>query len=505
MTTHSLDASQPARLQILPPTLRVPWPKPGAGRAMLLHGIVRVGALLTVLGLVTISWERLADIHVGAYNVKLPSVAFSLAAVCLAPAFRAALRRMKSRGVRALAVLCVLIFALFVIRALFEPQPLHGLAQVLAVVTGAVAPAVAVFAVVGDVADLLWVLDWFVRGGVLAAAFGLYQLLAFYLHWPQFVNYSGVAVGGTVGRIAAFNYEPAYFAYYLVLVVGALLVRMRLRGVRFPWAAATVLGAALTFADVRALLFVAPAFLLLLALGWRGNRGSVLRLAALAVVLIAVVLGVDTAVKDAVATPAIASPEGSSPTARASSSGVPEASETAVPTADGTAAPVPGETVVPSPSPAGPVSPTSIFDPHEATSNAPRIAMYKAALQVDLRHPFTGVGPGELGSALQGSQYVRVPADSTVVANNIWLQAAADGGAPMLLLELAVAIGVATGYFRSMRSAIQPLFAVWIAVLGVAGMLTSYYFDSKIWAVLGMLGAASCVIRVRSGARCAEH
>ena len=420
-----------------------------------------LAALLCAVGLATASWERLGNIPLGPYNVKLPVVVLSLAALLtLAPAWRRVRslvrRSSSSRWVIVLAGAAVVLFAL---RAATSSPLVPGIAQLVAVLSGAVLPAIAVLGVSRDGQDLAWLMRWFIGGAFVASGFGLYQLLAFYTGLPQGIEYRGVGTSGAGGRISAFSYEPAYFAYFLILTIGVLIALAHLERRRVSWAALAIFALLLALANVRALLFVLPVLALLLATDWRRNRSVLFRGAVVgaAAFVIAATLPLALSSLDALASRLAPAGSGSS-----------EAGSTL-------------------PSAAAPQLPSDVLDPSEPSSNGPRLDLYRAVLRVDLNNLPLGVGPGHLGDALVASGYTAPNQGPTVVANNIWLQAVADGGVLLLLIEAGVLLAVGLLWWRARRLPAHAAASALLAVLLVGGLLTSYFFDIKIWITLAFI------------------
>ncbi|WP_375399802.1 O-antigen ligase family protein [uncultured Amnibacterium sp.] len=451
---------------------------PGSlGRSDILAGAASV---LCCLGLFTLSWEQLGNIGLGSYNVKLPVVLFTIAAIVGAPRWWASLRRIRalSRPARLVVPLAVAVVVILVVRSLTASPVSAGLAQVAAVLTGAVAPALAVLAVVATRADVAWALRWIIAGAGVAGVFGLWQLFAFYVGLPQLITYTGVGTSGVGGRISAFSYEPAYFAYFLVFAGTAVIALAVLEQRRVRWLAIGFFGVILTLVNVRALTFVLPVAAVLLLVSFRQNRRVVARSAAAAAVLIVASLALPFAV-DFVAshlpTPQTTTATGpESPRAKESTRAEPTSTPSAKPLL---------------PLPVAP--PTEVLDPNEPSSNEPRLALYRAVLRVDQNHIAFGVGPGQLRRALAEVGYVAPNQGEQVVANNIWLQAAADGGVLLLLVELSIVVMVALLWWSLRRTAVQPLASGWLAVVLVGGMLTSYFFDLKVWVFLALILAVS--------------
>lgn len=425
------------------------------------------------IGLFTVSWDRLANIQLAGYNVKLPSLVFTIAALAVIPMLWRRRTEFRDRWVRMIGALVALLFVVLVVASLISDRPAAGLAQIVAVVTGALAPSIAVFGVARALPDLVWAMRWFLAGAALASVFGLYQLAAFYLGWPQFITYTGVGVDGEAGRIAAFSYEPAYFANFLILAFGAAVTVAILRGRRLGWVPVFGFAVMLVLVNVRALFFVLPVLVVLLAIRWRQNRRLLLRVVVAAVVVVGVNIGTTSVIAQVTA----------------------QAIQQAQPVAPGE---TPTDVPVATPDPTARAdAPTNVLNPNEQSSNAPRLALYKAVLDVSLVRPVLGVGPGNLGGALADSGYMPPNQGTQVVANNIWLQALADGGIVLVLVEAGIVVLMVVQFFRRASSPVQPLIAAWLTVVGVSGMLTSYFFDVKIWVVLGMVIAA-VVIRGRT-------
>jgi hypothetical protein len=441
---------------------------PPSGRTGLLAFVT---AVLVAAGLLTVSWERLGNLTVAGYNAKLPVLLFSAAALLAAPRWGRWLREIRARSaaVRWTALLAVAVVLVLVVRGLTSLPIGLGLAQIVAVASGAVAPALALLASLRSASDVVWALRWFVTGAVIASLFGFYQLFAFYTGLPQGITYTGVGTSGEGGRISAFNYEPAYFAYFIVLAIGAVIALARLTGRRVSWLAIVFFALVLVLVNVRALLFVLPLLTVLLALQWRANRRLLLRGLLAGVVVFGVVSLVPLAVA---AAQDAAAPRATSTAADPARSTVPSAGSSKET----------GPTV-----PAAPQLPTDVLDPSEPSSNGPRVELYKAVLAVDLQHLALGVGPGHLRDALAANGYVAPNQGANVVANNLWLQAAADGGVLLLALEGAVVAALAVLWWRRRRTAAHPLASALLAVLLVGGMLTSYFFDIKIWVVLALV------------------
>lgn len=442
--------------------------------------LASAASVLCCLGLFTMSWEQLGNIGLGPYNVKLPVVLFTTAAIVGAPRWWGRLRRLRdlTRPARLVVPLVVAVVVILIVRSLIASPVSAGLAQVAAVLTGAVAPALAVLAVAATRADVAWVLRWIIAGAGVAGVFGLWQLFAFYVGLPQLITYTGVGTSGVGGRISAFSYEPAYFAYFLVFASTAVIALAVLEQRRVRWLAIGFFGVILTLVNVRALTFVLPVAAVLLLVSFRQNRRVVASASAAAAVLIVASLALPLTV-DFVASHL---PAPQTTTAAGPASPREKDAPRAEPSSTPSAKPVLPIAVAP---------PTEVLDPNEISSNAPRLALYRAVLQVDQDHIAFGVGPGQLRRALGRVGYVASNQGQQVVANNIWLQAAADGGVLLLVVELSIVLMVALLWWSLRRTAVQPLASGWLAVVLVGGMLTSYFFDLKVWVFLALILAVS--------------
>ncbi|MDQ1205653.1 O-antigen ligase [Microbacterium sp. SORGH_AS_0862] len=409
--------------------------------------------------LFTIGWDRLANVSVMGFNVKVPILLFALSLVLgliewivMAGSLEKARRRW-SRWDLTLGGLILAALLVLVASSLLSEHPASALLQCVTVVLGAVVPFVAV--VVGarlhdDLADLLRA---FIAGGMVAAVFGLYQLLAALVDWPQLIEYE--ALGGGSARISSFLYEAGYFGYYMVLVVGAVIAYDRLRS-RTTWFSMALIAALVLvtiLANTRAAYLTLP--LLLVALGWpyvgrlRRFWPWVAGAVAAAVALVFLLPGVFGFLWERF---------------------------------------------------------TSIFDPTEESSNAPRLEWIDRTLRISADHPLLGIGPGNLfyvapryGGDVTGGR------PNSIIANNAFLQALLDGGILLLLCQLAVVAVIVWQTYRLRRPVSQALIGSWLSVAIVALFITSYYWDLKLWAVAALAWAATGVVRAPRRVRSAEQ
>lgn len=397
------------------------------------RGGTRASIAVLSAALFTVSWARFATIPIGSFNLRLAPILFVLAIVLLAvdPLLVRREQRPNSRA----WLLIIAIVGVMLLACVGAKEVVPALLQVAATVIGAVVPCAAVYLAVRRGAGTVALLNAFIRGGYFACGFGLYQLLAFYRGWPQFVEYQ--ATSGGLGRISSFSYEPAYFGYFLVLVLGALVTRARLQGVRIPAIPVTFVLAVLLLANSRATLLTLPVLAVLVF--WR-NPSSVERARL-------VVGGVAACWLAAVVF--LAEPRS-------------------------------WQFVVDRVS--------NLFNPAEQSSNAPRLDLYETCLRIVQEHFLTGIGPGQLVdyAPVYGLPNLPGATSNSVIANNVWLQAALDGGVALVLAQLLLVVAVVRVYARD-SSALRGLAAGWLSVLVVASFVTSFFFDPGMWAVLGLL------------------
>ncbi len=402
--------------------------------------------VLCCLGLFTVTWDRFANVTVGGFNVKLPVVAFG-AAFALTFVTRTSLPAAVDSRRRIILWTVGLIAVAYGIGIAWAVNRPAALAQFGTLILGAVLPLLAITRVAArGRGTSVTLLDAYVKGGVVAAVAGIYQLAAFYTGLPQPFSYSGE--GGGFGRISSFAYEPAYFGYYLILVLGAMAARDAMLRRPTPVVPAVLVFGALLLCNSRAVFFTLPLFILL---GVRRHPVGLKRIVpaglvvpiALAVVLVVLMSPPATAFVD--------------------------------------------ERF------------GSVFDPTERTSNAPRLDQYEVIVNVIEDHP-QGIGPGNLLDV--GPKYgLRPTADDTsnsLVANNIWLQSMLDGGVLLTMVQAFLILVVATFLLARGQSPVAYLAAAWITIAVVAGMLTSFFYDVRLWAALGLLLAVLTEVSERT-------
>lgn len=387
--------------------------------------------VLCWIGLFAVSWDRLANVVVGGFNVKLPVLAFFAAFVI---SLVEKPRQVSPPRVRRVYYLILLIVIVYCGALLFGIDRHAGLGQLFTVLLGAVIPAVAIERVARVHRRRLSMLDAFVAGGVFAAAFGLYQLAASYTGLPQFIEYTGQ--GGDVGRISSFAYEPAYFGYFLILVLGAMAARDLLEPRPRSLLGLLTIVAALALCNSRAVFFTLP---ILLLLSLRSGPVGLRRLQGPRVITPLILL----ALFGAFLQPSVV-----------------EFAQTRL---------------------------GSAFDTREAASNAPRLEVYQGTLDIVRDHPF-GIGPGSL-RAVAPDYGLRFDPDTPanqVVSNNIWIQSMLDGGIILAIAQVALIIGVALLLWRRSFLPARLVVAGWLTVVIVGGLLTSFFYDLRMWAALGL-------------------
>lgn len=395
----------------------------------------QVSTLFMWLGLFTLSWDRFASFHVSTFNVKLPTVAFIIAlALTILDNSRTPRENTNHQNILRAAITVVLVFGGM---AIFAEDRTAAINQTLTVILGALVPFLAVYWNIRKFGKVDEALSALIRGGILAAIFGLYQLAAYYLDIPQLVTYT--ALSGGLARISSFSYESGFFGYFLVLVIATLVARSTLRNEAVNRLHFTFFVAVLVLTNSRATVFTIPLVFALLFVRWpKGSTNAKILpwFVAGAYCLMIALLA------------------------------IPQAFVTAL------------------------ARISTVFDPNEASSNAPRLERLDFAWQVAQHHLTTGIGGGNLIRYAQ-TYGVAVPTDAgsnQVIVNNVWLQALLDGGVVLLAAE-ALLVLVAVAMVRSSQPAVRMLMAGWISVMSVSSLITSYYFDMKLWAVLALAAA----------------
>lgn len=411
----------------------------------------RPSTWLLCIALFTVSWERFLNLHVGTYNVKIPNLVFALCVVAVLleslvfAKWFGRVRIPRDRGLWAFAALLAAATAWFGIRSLFADHPMPGILQTGTIVVGSVLPLIAGLLVTTSRKTLRVALDATILGGVFAALFGLYQLLAAMMGWDQLIAYE--ALGGGVPRISAFSYESGFFGYYMVLVIGAIVARRRLvpqTGQTLLLVTALSLVGVTMLANTRAAYLTLPLLGLLILLSKRRRaprRRSVIVGSALTVVGIGAILVV----------------------------------------------PATWSFLIP--------RLMSILNPNEVSSNRPRLDLYAQTLQIYSDHPWFGIGPGNLYYVAPRYGYT-IPGDSpnATIANNVYIQALLDGGPLLLALQIAIAVVFVWMTYRRRIPVTSALASGWLAVALIAFIGTSYFWDIKLWAIAGLALASRTVV-----------
>ena len=398
--------------------------------------------------LFTISWDRLLSFSIGPLNLKTPIILFGVAA-CFVVA-----DAIRNDGVRPetpfFAIPFGLLFADLGIVAAFAADPRTAFLQTVVLAIGSVLPAVVTYSVAVRHAALDFLLTRMIQGGYLAAAFVCYQALSRTLGLPLPDKFVYRGNSGGAPRFDGFSYEPAYFGYFIIVVLAALLARAELRRQTdgLGWQIGFFI-TVLFLANTRAAYLTLPTFLILVFVVPKTGvvRTTIGKLLMPGIVVAVVVLLVWHQVTSRIG-----------------------------------------------------VQIERLFDLTEPNSNAPRWSMLKSGWDIWQQHPF-GVGSGNLINYVSTRQWASygylAPGESQplsfnrVIVNNMWLQALLDGGVVALLAQvIIVAIAVVACYRRSSQVA-AILISGWATIILIAGMLTSAFYDLKYCAVLGLAAAAA--------------
>lgn len=428
-------------------------------------------AVLSV-ALLTLGWDRLLNIPVGPFNLKLPTVAFSAALVVWIVEWFVRRRRPSvekpaaTRSTRLLLAVLSLTLLAYVIASIASAHPIAALGQFMTVIAGAVIPCVATYLIVNTRDALLRALNALIIGGVIAMAFGVYQLVAHIAGWPQGIDYT--ALSGGLPRISSFLYESGYFGYYLILLLGAIVARSVLCGVRQNWWLLGATYVTLLLANTRAAFLTLPVFVVLCIVVFRKQlrlRSVLMVGGGLVVLWVAVAL--------------LPSVVPMTPTSSAGDTG----------------APAPATVSTEPPGSAQVKQLASIGDPNEASSNAPRLELISNAWKLYSQHPWLGLGPGNLFYyGRDAGMNIVGDSPNAAIVNNVYLQALVDGGPALLILQTALAVLFVITAYRRASPVTAALLCGWLAVALVAWIGTSYYWDLKLWAVAGLVLASARVL-----------
>lgn len=414
--------------------LRVRWPTTTNAPAWLRNWRRTAAVLAIVLcqvGLFTVSWDRVGNVGVGDFNVKISIVSFGLSVALLLLSGQFPWRTIAPRPI----VLTVLsMIGVTILASALAEDKTTAFLSVFRVIVGAVVPACSVLVIATKPEQFRQMLNWVLWGALFASFFGLYQLLAFYIGFPQFVDYAGVS--GGVGRISSFSYEPAVFGYFLVLAIVVAIVRRSISRPKYSELQIVVLLITLILLNSRAVFLTLPLLLILI----RPIKNRLISkkifwwtLGAIVVVVVALCVTVPS-IPEVVASQFL-----------------------------------------------------SIFNPNEQSSNAPRLRGYWAALNLAAQHFWIGVGPSNYGLYIAQLHDAQTGVSlNKVVVNNVWLQSMLDGGILLTLVQLTLVVLVAKCTFFSKRIHARILSAGWMSVLIVGGMVISNFYDAKLWIIMAL-------------------
>lgn len=394
---------------------------------------VNLSTLFMLLSIFTVSWERFGNLSAGGYNIKLSIVLFAISLVLALVDSWKSRAALKPPFIVVAALGLVLVFAVL---GFFSTSMFSAQMQSVALVTGALVPFLAVLLNLRLFGGLVRALNALIYGAVFASAFGIYQLLAFYLKLTQIVEYTATDVNG-YGRIRAFSYESGYFGYFLVLAMVAVIARSVLTHTATNQWLIAFFGTTLVLANSRAT-FVTIPILIVLFLFWWPRKVPNPRVG-----WIALILGIGAVTVFAIK-PDVLQALG--------------------------------------------VRFFSLFDPNEASSNAPRLAVLDSSWNIFVNNPIIGIGPSSLKHYLEQYGY-RVDLNASpnsIVANNSLFQALLDGGLVLLMAQLTFVVIAIAIYLKRTRPTAWVLLCGWLTVLFVSGFVTSYFWDIKLWVFLAL-------------------
>ena len=193
--------------------------------------------------LLSLSFDQVLDLRVSdAVNIRLGHVC---AGVLLC---QLVIRRLRSGGTWRLPLRALQPLGLYLVAAVASVCASENVSKSIGYLTWACFDFVALFAVILDIGrtrdGFAFIIRWWVAGAVLAASFGLVQLGLGLVHLPVPLAAQRL---GEFPRINGFNYEPAYFAFYLESVAAVMLgVWLRTRQRRYALLRSTSLPAALS-------------------------------------------------------------------------------------------------------------------------------------------------------------------------------------------------------------------------------------------------------------------
>ncbi|MFN2544506.1 MAG: O-antigen ligase family protein [Actinomycetota bacterium] len=403
--------------------------------------------LFVYAGLLLASSNRFLTLQVHhGFTLKPGHMAFSLALG------GAVIRHVRHRTMprlpdvpRSFLVFAGALLALYLVAAAAGAHTIEEGRELLVIGVGAIVPALAIVLCLDSRERLARGLACFVLAQLLVALYALYQFAAGYLHLP--VPVAEKSVVGSVHRVSAFSYEPAYYGAYVITALPLLLcdvVRGRRRlGRRVPpIAVATVVALAGALTISRAAYLAVP---FVVAGAWyllRTQPAERKVRVAHALVPFAVVVVVVGAIGAATGFDV----------ARFAQDRIRSFTETDRP-----------------------------------SSNGLRLGLYRAVDGVIADHLVLGVGPGNLGNVLP--RYGgRVPQHKKYVAtaNDIWLQGAVDAGVLSIPLIAGLLWGTAAAVRRRSPLSARALALGALVFLVVNGAFVSFLWDMKFWTVMGL-------------------
>lgn len=399
--------------------------------------LLPVSSVLIWIGLFTVAWDRFGTFQVGSFNVKIPTIMFAvgLALTITDRSFMASIRGRRQRIVG----LLFLTVAFYAAIGFAANNVLYAQLQTATVIVGAVVPFLAVYINIRVFGSIDQALTAFIRGGWFAAIFGVYQLAAFYTGLPQIVSYE--ARGGGLGRISSFTYESGYFGYFVILVLAAIFARAALRSEPVKVPHVVILLLVLVLANTRAAYITIPLLIILMFWRWPDSRTRPKLLGWLFMLALAVAVF------------ALAFPNIIAVVAQRAS---------------------------------------TLFDPTETSSNAPRLASNYSSLRIIEDNFWSGIGAGNLIDVAPA--YGRVvyagATSNSFIANNVYLQALLDGGIILLILQLIIVVVLVRTFYRREYPVSRALLAGWLSAFIVASFITSYFWDMKLWVVAAIAAAA---------------
>lgn len=402
----------------------------------------RLPQTLIYAGLFLVSSDRFLSLEFDGLTLK-PSYVLFTTALCFVIAHHLLRpgRRAATPFPGFVPAVCVLV-ALNVLAGVLAVSKVLAAQQLVTIVGGALIPFAAVAFGLRSRALCERGMSALVAGTVVAATFGFYQFVAPYVGLPQGLEYTGRV--GALGRISAWAYEPAFYVFHLemtlAVVLGDVLVGRRRFGVK-PQVLALYLFASLVLANTR-VAFLSLPLLFVLVLRTSGERRRLdqraLKVARLlgAAVAVTVVLGLPLGVN----LPAYVLDRVQ-----------------------------------------------SVTDVDEVESNSIRLFLYRTELELVADRPWLGYGPGNLGLLLVDTVPIYAGLDPhVIVANNLILQTLLDAGVLSLPPALAVIWFVYRYSRRSPSREARILLSGATAVLVVNAMLVSYFWDMRLWVVIGL-------------------